>query len=233
MRMTKNLLQKKMEIVDERALSISEILVSLECVDGCAKSNQPKRQRRQKERQKEMYMDDFSRALNAFDSMLDSIARERRTNRSYAITSNPITEKREVTPIYSNKATHECGCECKKGLFDDIMKDVKSVIYNEPATIVTFSDGSKVCVKACGKDPFNKEIGLVYALVKRLYANDVDETTGYLISKGLGAKIMKIVEAGRDQKAEEAKRRAKKRAAKKEQKVKMEQCEVIEPNQAN
>ena len=96
--------------------------------------------------------------------------------------------------------------------FDDILDDVKHVIYNDPATIVTFKDGTKVCVKTCSSDKFDKEIGLVYALVKRLYADDVDEN-GYLKATGLGEKIRKIVKDGFDQKEQLAKRKAKKEAA--------------------
>lgn len=96
--------------------------------------------------------------------------------------------------------------------FDDILDDVKHVIYNDPATIVTFKDGTKVCVKTCSSDKFDKEIGLVYALVKRLYADDVDEN-GYLKATGLGEKIRKIVKDGFDQKEQARKRKAKKDAA--------------------
>ena len=91
------------------------------------------------------------------------------------------------------------------------MDDIDSVIFNDPATIVTFKDGSKVCVKACEKDTFTKEAGLMYALVKRLYANDIDDN-GYLKSRGLGEKINKVIEGAYDQKKSEANKRAKLRA---------------------
>ena len=90
--------------------------------------------------------------------------------------------------------------------FSDVLNDVKEVIFNDPATIVTFSDGSKVCVKACSKDTFNKETGLIYAIVKRLYADDVEKKTGYLRSVGLGEKISKLVANATDQ--QEAKKAA-------------------------
>ena len=111
-------------------------------------------------------------------------------------------------------------CEAKvlsrgRPKFDDILEDVQQVIFNDPATIVTFSDGSKVCVKACAKDTFNKETGLIYALVKRLYANDIEEKTGYLRSSGLGEKIAKIIKNATDQKDAERQRRRKMKKAKK------------------
>ena len=140
-----------------------------------------------------MYMNDFIRALDAFDSELDHIAKNKNT----------------ITIKYDNSTPCVCTCPCNKNdneLKDDdadntsnILDDIKQVIFNDPATIVTFSDGTKVCVKANENDKFSKEVGLMYALVKRLYANDVDEN-GYLKSTGLGEKINKIIKNAVDQK---------------------------------
>lgn len=154
-----------------------------------------------------MYMNDFIRALDAFDMELDHIAKNKNT----------------ITIKYDNSTP--CTCSCNKddnALKDDdadntsdILDDIKQVIFNDPATIVTFSDGTKVCVKANENDKFSKEVGLMYALVKRLYANDVDEN-GYLKSTGLGEKINKIIKNAVDQKKIEADK--KKRLAEKKQK---------------
>ena len=76
---------------------------------------------------------------------------------------------------------------------------------------------NKVCVKACKKDTFNKETGLIYAIIKRLYANDVEKKTGYLRSTGLGEKISKLLAKATDQKEAERERRRAKKAAKKAQ----------------
>ena len=147
-------------------------------------------------------MNDFIRALEVFDNELDRLARE---------------NKNTIVLKYDNSAP--CDCSCSKNNKNDlelnnIMDDIKQVIFNDPATIVTFSDGTKVCVKACSKDKFDKEVGLMYALVKRLYANDVDEN-GYMKSTGLGEKINKIIKNAVDQK-ELAKQKAEAKAAKKE-----------------
>ena len=139
-----------------------------------------------------MYMNDFSRALDAFDMELESLAKNKNT----------------ITIKYDNSTP--CTCSCNKNdnasnndddsdNTSDILDDIKQVIFNAPATIVTFSDGTKVCVKANENDKFSKEVGLMYALVKRLYANDVDEN-GYLKSTGLGEKINKIIKNAVDQK---------------------------------
>ena len=138
-----------------------------------------------------MYMNDFIRALDAFDMELERLAKNKNT----------------IAIKYDNSTP--CTCSCNKNdneLKDDdddntsdILDDIKQVIFNDPATIVTFSDGTKVCVKANENDKFSKEVGLMYALVKRLYANDVDEN-GYLKSTGLGEKINKIIKNAVDQK---------------------------------
>ena len=153
-----------------------------------------------------MYMNDFIRALDAFDSELDHIAKNKNT----------------IATQYDNSAPYVCTCsDSKKDNTlnsedtSDILDDIKQVIFNDPATIVTFSDGTKVCVKANENDKFSKEVGLMYALVKRLYANDVDEN-GYLKSTGLGEKINKIIKNAVDQKKIESDK--KKRLAEKKQK---------------
>lgn len=130
-----------------------------------------------------------------------------------------------------------CGSKTKPDMkFKDILNDVKSVIFNEPATIVTFSDGSKVCVKACSKDTFNKETGLIYAIIKRLYANEIEKSTGYLRSSGLGEKITKIVNNAVDQKERERERRRKqkeKQAKKEKAEAEKAKVESETPSNAN
>ena len=49
--------------------------------------------------------------------------------------------------------------------------DIKEVIFNDPATIVYWMDGSKTVVKAQDGEPFDKEKGLAMAYVKNLYGN--------------------------------------------------------------
>lgn len=49
---------------------------------------------------------------------------------------------------------------------------VEKVIYNKPATIVFFTDGSKTVVKAKEGDPFDPEKGLALAIIKRSFNND-------------------------------------------------------------
>ena len=48
---------------------------------------------------------------------------------------------------------------------------IKKVIFNNPATIVFWSDGTKTVAKAHGKDKFDKEIGLTVCIAKRALKN--------------------------------------------------------------
>ena len=50
--------------------------------------------------------------------------------------------------------------------------EIKKVIFNDPATIVFWSDGTKTIVK-CGKDDtFDKEKGLAMAVCKKLLGHN-------------------------------------------------------------
>ena len=173
---------------------------------------------------KDMHIDGFATALAAFDAALDEFARNPNRSCGWESIAEPLDEGKHYTisRVYPTSKACGCGSNCScsdrknklKVRFDDILDDVQQVIFNEPATIVTFSDGSKVCVKACAKDTFNKETGLIYAIIKRLYANDVEEKTGYLRSSGLGEKINKILKKATDQKEAERARRKKQKAKK-------------------
>lgn len=64
-----------------------------------------------------------------------------------------------------------------KNLYDflyDFNKELKvtKVIYNDPATIVYFSDGTKSVVKLHPEDTFNETTGLLMAISKRLLGSE-------------------------------------------------------------
>jgi hypothetical protein len=54
--------------------------------------------------------------------------------------------------------------------FDMISMDIKNVIFNDPATIVFWADGTKTVVKAVD-EPFDKEKGLAMAICKKIFGN--------------------------------------------------------------
>lgn len=103
--------------------------------------------------------------------------------------------------------------ECKKSIKSINFPGIKKVIYNEPVTVVFFNDGTKVTVKASNLDEFDKERGLVYALVKRLFATEKDES-GEVFAKGYSMHLNKLIKDAFDQKEFAAKQRAEKNAKK-------------------
>lgn len=153
-----------------------------------------------------MYTDNLDIAVRGLDILFDELVKMANKNQNKHCDKTIDVDNFVDTPKL-------CTCHRKEeSLFNGgILDDIDQVIFNDPATIVTFKDGSKVCVKACEKDQFCKETGLVYAIIKRLYANDVDEN-GYLKSTGLGERINQIVENAFDQKEQEKAIRAKRKA---------------------
>ena len=55
-------------------------------------------------------------------------------------------------------------CLCKTSTIEDSIKDV---IFNDPATIIIWKDGTKTVVKA-QDEPFDKEKGFAIAIIKHL-----------------------------------------------------------------
>ena len=49
--------------------------------------------------------------------------------------------------------------------------EIKNIIFNDPATIVFWEDGTKTVVKCQDGDEFDPEKGLAMAIVKRAYGN--------------------------------------------------------------
>ena len=52
-----------------------------------------------------------------------------------------------------------------------IIPKIKNVIYNDPATIVYWQDGTKTVVKCQKDDIYDPEKGLAMAFIKKLYGN--------------------------------------------------------------
>lgn len=51
------------------------------------------------------------------------------------------------------------------------MPEIKNVIFNNPATIIFWDDGTKTVVKCCGNEEFDKEKGLAMAISKKSMGN--------------------------------------------------------------
>ncbi|MBO5906181.1 MAG: hypothetical protein J6Q84_07175 [Kiritimatiellae bacterium] len=57
-----------------------------------------------------------------------------------------------------------------KGYYANI-PEIEKVIFNNPATIVIWADGSKTVVKAQSGDTYNPEVGIVMCIAKKVYGN--------------------------------------------------------------
>ena len=75
-----------------------------------------------------------------------------------------------------------CGCgSCSTVYINQIVEQpitekvmidsVQKVIFNNPATIVIFEDGTKVVVKTTDGDEFQPEIGFAMAVMKKLFGS--------------------------------------------------------------
>lgn len=70
----------------------------------------------------------------------------------------------------SCKRVLNAGYRLKEYVLSCPIPDIKKVIFNDPATIVLWNDGTKTVVKAHGEE-FDPEKGLAMAIVKKLYGN--------------------------------------------------------------
>ena len=76
-----------------------------------------------------------------------------------------------------------------KYVVNDIYSDVefrtgiKKVIFNGPATIVIWVDGSKTVVKCAEGDGYSKFSGLAIAMCKRMYGTDFKRIFNHFIPK--------------------------------------------------
>lgn len=61
--------------------------------------------------------------------------------------------------------------------------DIKQVIFNGPATIVIWLDGSKTVVKCAEGDGYSKFSGLAIAICKHIYGPNFKKVFNYFIPK--------------------------------------------------
>ena len=100
---------------------------------------------------------------------------------TYITTHNPYMDKNYFVP-----AMH-CGLSASMSFIDELheidayrnknqksLPKIEKVIFNAPATIVFWKDGTKTVVKAQGDDEFDPEKGLAMAICKKALGNDRD-----------------------------------------------------------
>lgn len=119
-------------------------------------------------------------------------------------------EKKLKSPYYIPEL------QMKKRVFKYSNYDIDDVIFNDPATIVKWKDGTKTVVKAIDED-FDPEKGLAMAIVKKTYGNkgnyfnqikkwlpeeEVIETDGRMTLEELSAAMTRINKAAKVNKGE-------------------------------
>lgn len=65
-------------------------------------------------------------------------------------------KKTPIVKSYSNK---------------NIIPEIKELVFNDPATIIFWEDGTKTIVKTQNGEPFDKEKGFCMAVVKKMFGN--------------------------------------------------------------
>lgn len=61
---------------------------------------------------------------------------------------------------------------CINEIYSRREREIKKVIFNEPATIVFWADGTKTVVKCSKDDEFDPEKGLAMAIAKKFFGNE-------------------------------------------------------------
>lgn len=80
--------------------------------------------------------------------------------------------------IYTAMANDYSRQSMEQAKKNDIVKfgmcsvSIRKVIFNDPATVVLWSDGTKTVVKCGPEDKFDTEKGLAMAIVKKMAGND-------------------------------------------------------------
>lgn len=80
----------------------------------------------------------------------------------------------EIEHIYGELPTihgHIISSGVESGKTRRHIDNIKKVVFNDPATIVMWSDGSKTVVKCQPGDKYSEELGLAMCIAKKYYGN--------------------------------------------------------------
>lgn len=86
----------------------------------------------------------------------------------YLMSESSQRTKEDTMRKYYNDMWTDAYFTYKNG--EKLRTGIKDVIFNDPATIVMWSDGTKTVVKAVN-EPFDKEKGLAMAIAKKALGN--------------------------------------------------------------
>lgn len=79
-------------------------------------------------------------------------------------------------------ASHGCAAaKCEGKVMGDILKQfIDQVIFNAPATIIKWKDGTKTVVKCRQGDTYDKEVGFMMRIMKYLCGNQSNATKRFI-----------------------------------------------------
>lgn len=108
------------------------------------------------------------RIINYNEPYLLSIEKKPRPH--YVVNLNNCYPSIDVGSLIKAANTIKKGFE---NMFNTLRNiEIKKVIFNEPATIIIWDDGTKTVVKAQKGEVFDKEKGLAMAVVKKAFGNN-------------------------------------------------------------
>lgn len=79
-----------------------------------------------------------------------------------------------------------------------IIPEVKDVLYNDPATIIFWNDGSKTIVKCSKDEKYDPEKGLAMAVCKKVFGNEYKKIFHQFVSKRQIVKSEIAIENGKN-----------------------------------
>ena len=116
----------------------------------------------------------------AYDTQLsyDNIVTQTDNTNARKIKANYLTSKAEIASKMKNAYM-----KIIAGSYSKLR--VKNIVFNNPATIVFWEDGTKTVVKCAEGEQFNKYVGFCAAVTKKVFGNN--------------NRVIKLVEAGYEQ----------------------------------
>ena len=81
-----------------------------------------------------------------------------------------FSKERELAMPFKHESYSSIKCTAGGIIMESRQPKIKNVIFNNPATIVFWEDGTKTVVK-CENEEFDKEKGLAMAFMKKMLGN--------------------------------------------------------------
>jgi len=122
--------------------------------------------------------DQYESTKNYFETKINSpnALNTFSTTTSTTLQINPSTDVRSTTSITKPRIS-DCGPTCLSNVIGEyigvIFHDlkIKKIIFNPPATVILWEDGTKTVVKCAEDDEFNPETGVAMCYVKKIYGS--------------------------------------------------------------